>query len=135
MALLDLFTSFWTELADRPEGPFAFRFLLQPLMSLLMALRDGRRDAREGRSPYFWHVAHADPAARRAALGEGFKATGRIMLLGVLIDVAYQFKVLGGFVRPLEAVVVALVLGFIPYLLLRGPVARLFRRFGHGGGG
>lgn len=124
---IDLLRTFGTEIMARPEGPFAFRFILQPLMSLLMATRDGIKDARTGRTPYLWHIASADPKSRRAALHEGLKSTGRILLLGVLIDGAYQYKVMGGLVRPLEALSVAFVLGFLPYLLFRGPIARLAR--------
>ena len=40
-SLLDMLRTFGTEILARPEGPFAFRFILQPLMSLLMATRDG----------------------------------------------------------------------------------------------
>lgn len=126
-SFIDLLRTFGAEIIARPEGPFAFRFILQPLMSLLMATRDGIKDARTGRTPYLWHIASTDPPSRRAALLEGLKSTGRILLLGVLIDGAYQYKVLGGLVRPLEALSIAFVLGFLPYLLFRGPIARLAR--------
>jgi len=49
----------------------------------------------------------------------------RILLLGVAMDVIYQVRVYGGFRYPLEAFVLAVVLGFIPYLILRGPFNRL----------
>lgn len=126
-SFIDLLRTFGAEIIARPEGPFAFRFILQPLMSLLMATRDGIKDARTGRTPYLWHIASTDPQSRRAALLEGLKSTGRILLLGVLIDGAYQYKVMGGLVRPLEALSIAFVLGFLPYLLFRGPIARLAR--------
>lgn len=126
-SFFDLVRTFFSEIFGRPEGPYAFRFVLQPLMSLLMATRDGIKDARTGRTPYMWHIASTDGPSRRAALREGLKSTGRILLLGLVIDVAYQFKVMGGLVRPLEALHIALVLGFLPYLLLRGPIARIAR--------
>jgi hypothetical protein len=126
-SLLDMLRTFGTEILARPEGPFAFRFILQPLMSLLMATRDGIKDARTGRTPYLWHIASTDPQSRRAAVHEGLRATGRILLLGVLIDGVYQYKVMGGLVRPLEALAIAFILGFLPYLLFRGPIARLAR--------
>lgn len=124
---LDLLRTFGTEMIARPEGPFAFRFILQPLMSLLMATRDGIKDARTGRTPYLWHIASTNPQARRAALKEGLHSTGRILLIGALIDVFYQYKVMGGLVRPLETLTIVFVLGFLPYLLFRGPIARLSR--------
>ncbi len=42
-----------------------FRFILQPVMAAIAALHDGIKDARLGRSPYFWTVAA--PARRNAA--------------------------------------------------------------------
>ena len=56
----------WTDLLARPGGPMTFRFILQPAMAAVAALYDGIKDARLGRSPYFWtimHDAHAVPAA------------------------------------------------------------------------
>ena len=123
----DLLARFWADLLARPSGPFAFRFLLQPLMAAFFATRDGIEDARTGRSPYFWTVLR-DRGERRVRLAEGAKATARVVAFGVVIDAAYQFKELGTF-HPGEAVVVALLLGFVPYLLIRGPVDRLVRRW------
>jgi len=45
------------------------------------------------------------------------------------MDAAYQFVVRRA-VFPGEAVIVAIVLVYVPYLLIRGPVARLARRKG-----
>jgi hypothetical protein len=36
---------------------------------------------------------------------------------------------LGGFRYPGETFVIAVVLGFLPYLVLRGPITRIARRF------
>src|SRR5271168_4904658 len=44
----------WEQLIARPTGPMAFRFILQPVMAGIVALRDGIADAKAGRSPYFW---------------------------------------------------------------------------------
>jgi hypothetical protein len=119
----DALNGFWSEIAARPDGPFAFRFYLQPVMAAVLALRDGIKDAREGDTPYFWTILH-DPARRAASLKEGLKATARVILLGIGMDAAYQYFVLGGF-RPAEMFLVVLLLCFIPYLLLRGPFTRL----------
>ena len=45
------------------------------------------------------------------------------------MDVIYQLKVFGDFSRPLETLVIAILLAFVPYLLLRGPVTRIARRW------
>lgn len=119
----EVLSRMWTDLLARPSGPFAFRFVLQPLMATILAIRDGITDARTGRSPYLWTVLRAT-TGRRGRLAEGLKATARIIVLGVVIDAAYQFSALAAF-YPVEALVIALLLGFVPYLLIRGPVDRV----------
>ena len=116
---------FYDDLINRTHGPMSFRFVLQPSMAVLMALRDGFKDARTGRRPYFRKIVN-DPAARRESLHEGTKATGRILLLGLVMEIIYQYKVLGTF-HVLEAINVIAILCFLPYLLLRGPINRLVR--------
>ena len=117
---------FWTDLAERPDGPMSFRFLLQPVMAAIAAWHDGKKDALTGRSPYFWTVL-TEPDKRRARLVEGFKATAKILVVGLVMDLIYQIVVFRIF-YPIEALVVALVLAFVPYLLLRGPFARIAKR-------
>lgn len=123
----DVLSRIWTDLLARPSGPFAFRFVLQPLMAIVLALRDGIKDAQTGRSPYFWTML-SDATQRRVRLAEGLKATMRVIVLGIVIDAAYQLTVLGTF-YPGEALAIALWLGFVPYLLVRGPAARIARRW------
>ena len=51
-------------------------------------------------------------------------ATSQIILLGLAMDTVYQIIVDHAFF-PFEAVVVALLLALLPYLVLRGPFRRL----------
>jgi hypothetical protein len=115
----------WQQLIDRPTGPMAFRFVLQPVMAAIAALRDGVKDAKSGRSPYFWTLL-VNPLERFGRLNEGLISTARIILLGLCMDVIYQLIVLKTF-YPGEAVIVATALAFVPYVLLRGPIARIAR--------
>ena len=48
----------WRDVLDRPGGPMTFRFILQPAMAIIAALRDGIHDARLGRRPYVWALIH-----------------------------------------------------------------------------
>ena len=123
MAIEEMLQRFWENLLARPSGPLALRFLLQPAMATLLAIRDGAKDAREGRSPYFWTVL-SKPDERRARLREGVNATSKIIIIAVVLDAAYQFIELRTF-YPGEAAVIAILLAFVPYLLLRGPAARV----------
>jgi hypothetical protein len=115
----------WQNLIERPGGPMTFRVILQPIMATVAAALAGVRDARAGRSPYFWSILR-DPEQRGPRLQEGMVATARIILLGLVMDVIYQIVVFDTF-HPAEAAIVALLLAFVPYLLLRGPVARIAR--------
>ncbi len=115
----------WEHLSGRAGGPMTFRFILQPTMAAVAALHDGVKDARLGRSPYFWTVL-TQPEKRSERISEGLNATARIILLGIGMDLIYQLKVFGTF-YPMEALLIALMLAFVPYLLLRGPVARIAR--------
>lgn len=116
----------WQNVLDRPGGPMTFRFVLQPVMAAVAAVYDGMGDARAGRSPYLWTIfTRADK--RTGRLCEGLIATARIILLGLCMDTIYQFIAFDTF-HPAEAVVVTILLAFLPYLLLRGPAARLAYR-------
>jgi hypothetical protein len=117
----------WQNLVSRPGRKLAFRFVLQPVISAIFAIRDGIKDARTGRSPYFWSIVSASPA-RSARLREGLTATGKIFLLAVIIDIVYQTLELNEF-YPGEALAVASLLAFVPYLVIRGPAARIARRW------
>jgi len=121
----DLLTRVWSDLVARVHGPFAFRFLLQPLAGLMYAARDGIVDARLGRPPYFWSVLFT-PDSREALLREGWNAELRVIGLGVVMDVIYQITVLGT-IYPFELVVIVLALAFVPYVLARGPINRIAR--------
>jgi hypothetical protein len=123
---LDVHQRIWRDIFDRPGGPEAFRFILQPAMAAIAALHDGVEDARLGRSPYLWTI-FTNPAERAGRLHEGLVATARIILLGLGMDAIYQATVLNTF-YPGEMALIALLLAFVPYLLLRGVFAGLARR-------
>jgi hypothetical protein len=121
----DLLARIVENLSDRVTGPMKFRLILQPLMATIFAVRSGLRDAKEGRPPYFWAI-FTDPVNRREMLQDGWKAVGKIFIIAVIIDAVYQYMVLKWF-YPGEAIIVAVLLAFIPYLLIRGPVSRIAR--------
>jgi hypothetical protein len=81
----DVLTRISENLLARPNGPLALRFLIQPIMATIFAIRDGLRDARNGRSPYLWTVLTV-PGERAVRLREGFAATGKIIILALILD-------------------------------------------------
>lgn len=113
----------WENILDRPGGPMTFRFFLQPAMAAAAGLVDGVRDARAGRAGFLRTVL-TNPEKRADRLHEALISTARIVLLGLAMDTIYQALVFDTF-HPAEAALVALLLAFVPYALLRGPFARV----------
>ncbi len=121
--------SFIDGLMVRLTGPMNFRFLLQPLMALFFAFRDGRKDAQEGRAPFFWAM-FTDPENRRYVMRSGWKSIGKVFVIAIILDLAFQYFVLHGFQIRGGAVIAGVILAIVPYLALRGPVNRLMHRKG-----
>ena len=121
-------------LVERVGGPLTLRLILQPVVAICFAIRDGRRDARTGQPPYFWAV-FSNPDHRRELLRDGWKSVGKVFVLAMVLDVIYQIIVLR-WVYPVETLMVAVILAIVPYLLVRGPLNRLLRgKPGEGGKG
>ena len=126
----DLFARVWENLVGRVGGPMTFRFILQPTMAVLLAIRAGVKDARAGRPAYFWAVI-TTPVHRRELLRDGWKDVAKVFVAAVILDCIYQIIVLRWF-YPVEALIVAAFLALLPYLVLRGPVNRIARRWRRG---
>ena len=117
----------WRNIVARPGDPMTFRFVLQPAMAAIAAWRDGVADARLGRTPYLSAIL-LGVEGRGGRLWEGIVSTARILILGVVMDVVYQLVFLSEFF-PGEAAVIAVLLAFVPYVLLRGPIGRIARHW------
>jgi hypothetical protein len=127
----EILTRFWDQLIAQPSGPLAFRLVLQPIMASILAFRDGLKDAREGRPLYTWALL-TDPAHRASYLREGLKRVSRVIIFALVMDAVYQFIVLRWF-YPGEALVTAFLVAVFPYLLIRGPAARIARHWNRRG--
>ena len=122
----DMLTRFVPEMIGRIDGPMSFRLLLQPCMAMYFAFRDGRKDARERRTPYGWAL-FTDPRHRRYLLRDGWKGISKVFVAAFFLDLVYQYIAIRGF-RPGQALVTACVLALIPYVLLRGLLSRFIHR-------
>ena len=121
----EILTRFMEHFVGRIHGPMHFRMVLQPLMACIFAFRDGRKDAREGKPP-FGYAVFTNAEHRLDLLRNGWKSVGKIFILALILDAVYQYLDLKWF-YPAEALIVAALLALVPYLLLRGPVNRVFR--------
>ena len=118
-------TWMWAAAAARVGGPMAFRLVMQPLVAVTLAVRAGVADARAGRPAYGWAMA-TDRTHRAQLLRDGWKDTGRVFVLAVIMDAAFQIVAIG-WAYPAENLLVAALLALVPYLLARGPVNRVAR--------
>jgi hypothetical protein len=121
----ELLARVWGDLVGRVSGPMSFRLVLQPAVAVILAIRAGVHDARDGRPAYFWTIL-TNSDDRRDLLREGWTAVAKVFLAALVIDVVYQLVVLR-WVYPGEALLVAFLLACVPYLLIRGLVNRLVR--------
>lgn len=124
----ELLTRVWENLVDRVSGPMWFRLILQPVVASIFAVRAGMKDAREGKPAYFWAVlTHRDH--RRDLMREGWKAVAKIFVMAIIMDAIYQW-IVQRWIYPGEILIVAFLLAVVPYILIRGPLNRIVRRFG-----
>jgi hypothetical protein len=109
------------------SGKGQLRFLIQPLVAIVLGARLGVADAREGRLPFVWRLF------MKKGRMELFKASLSDVLLplcvGIVIDAILQHIVLDH-IRPLQAVIVGLLVVWLPYSIARG-LANRFARHKH----
>lgn len=105
---------FFEELPQRFTGPGRFRFVLQPVIAILLGVRRGLADAGAGNPRY----------GRKELLLSGVAAVSTLLALGVIMDVVFQFFVYKA-VHPGVALVVGPIFIFAPYVLSRELTTRL----------
>jgi hypothetical protein len=122
----------WSHLLGRLDGPLHFRFIVQPLVAMILGARAGLRDARSGELPFLWQVVRC-PERRRERLMDGLRDVASLLIVATLLDAAYQLVVHRG-IFLLELLTVVAALAIVPYALVRGPVTRLARLTARGAG-
>jgi hypothetical protein len=120
---------FLDELPQRLTGPGRFRFVLQPLVAVLLGCRGGLRDARAGRPPYLYGLLMG-VGNRKELLRSGMVAVRDLVAIGIVLDAVAQLLIYRQ-VHPGAALVVGPVLICLPYAVARAltnRVARLAQR-------
>lgn len=116
--------SSWFELLQsRVQGPLSFRFILQPLLAIVLGIRDGRRDARIGLPPYLFDLLF-DGKHRRSRLKSALPTLLLPFALAIALDIVVQFMLFERFFWG-QGIVVGLFLIALPYTLCRGLSNRL----------
>lgn len=112
-------------LAGQIGGPLTLRLIVQPVVAAWFALRAGQQDAQQGRAPYGFEIIR-EPATRKYLLREGWRDVAKVFVAAVAMDLVYQVLELPG-LYPEEALIVAVTLAFVPYVLIRGLANRATR--------
>ena len=128
----DLLIRLWNDLVGRIDGPMKFRIILQPLVSLYFAFKAGKRDAKTGEVPFFLGLV-TSKGDTKALVKQGWKDVGKVFIVAIIIDTAYQLVMIfskgsQSAFYPLETIITAMVLAFVPYIIFRGIFNRIFRK-------
>jgi len=113
------------QLMGRASGPLHFRLILQPTIAIILAVRAGLRDAREGQPIFFWTLL-TNPVERQRLAQSGWKDIGKVFIVALVLDAVYQVMVFRTF-YPLQSLIVAVIVALVPYVFLRGLVTRIIR--------
>ena len=110
-------------------GSFQIRLIVQPLAAMLLGLRFGIRDAKQGRAPILKAVAETK-GERGGLLARA--ARDAIVPLGValVLDSVLQ-HIINGRIRPLAAVIVGSLLVLLPFLIVRALTNRIWTHRHH----
>ena len=119
----DFFTRLFENFGIRVSGPMKFRFILQPLVALIFAIKAGYRDSKEGVDPYMSGLLKNEDE-RRELLKQTWSDVGKVFIIALIMDLVFQIIILKE-IYPLEAFITAILLAFVPYFIFRGPVNRI----------
>ena len=119
---------FLQDLPQRLSGSGRLRFILQPLLAILLGVRGGLADAKTG-NPYFLLGLLFATGQRRVLLRSAGEAIGIMLAIGIILDIVFQL-ILYRVVHTGGALLIALILICIPYALSRALTNRLARGFG-----
>jgi hypothetical protein len=107
-------------------GKGQFRLFLQPAMALLLGVRLGLADAKEGKDPFLFRLFRTSQRPWKL-LQESLWDAVIPLGIAIAIDSVLQYMSLG-FVRPIAAVFVAGLLVWLPFSLSRGLTNRWWTR-------
>ncbi|MDB4962841.1 MAG: hypothetical protein JWP01_2840 [Myxococcales bacterium] len=115
---------FWEGIADVASGRGQLRLVLQPLVAIMLGIRFGIADAKEHKGPFLLRLFRTDKnrveLARQAAMDVIVPFSIAVVLDGIL-----QYLSLG-YVRPAAAVVMGIVLIWVPFAVSRALTNRIY---------
>jgi hypothetical protein len=117
-------TTMWEDIAGTLTGRGQMRLILQPTMAIIIGVRMGITDAKLGQAPFVWRLATSED--RREVAKESFRKILIPFCIAIVLDGVLQFLA-RGYVRPLAAVIVGLMLIFVPFAISRAFANRIYR--------
>ena len=114
------------KITARFHGPFHFRFLFQPIIAIILGLKDGKTDAKLNRPPYIIEL-FTNKENRRENLKNAFNSVAKPFMIGIVLDAVVQFHLFNS-AHLYGAVLVGGLLVGLPYALARGIRNRLTKR-------
>jgi hypothetical protein len=116
---------FFQDLLARLSGHGRLRFILQPTVALVIGMRDGIKDAREGRPPFLLALMSGS-AGKNALLRSAFVSVRDLISIAIILDVISQFLIFRR-IHPGAALLVGPVLIAVPYAVSRALTNRVSR--------
>jgi hypothetical protein len=104
-------------------GPLGFRFILQPTVAILLAIRDGRIDAQLKKAPFLFDSI-TNPTHRRTNIRSALRSILTSIIVGIITDAIAQHLIFHQ-VRIVSAVFVGCIVISLPYLIMRGLTNRI----------
>src|SRR5947199_1238824 len=87
--MTDMVARGWENFVARPRGPLNLRFIIQPTLASIIALRAGLKDANAGRPAYLWSV-FTNSDYRKVFLHVGLKDLRFRIVFAKTLAVVYQ---------------------------------------------
>jgi hypothetical protein len=116
---------FLEELPQRFTGPGRLRFILQPMMAIVLGIRGGLADAKTRNPPYLFGLL-SNSGRRKELLQSGVAAIRNLLAAGIIMDVVFQLIIYRS-VHPGAALLVGPILICLPYTLSRALTNRVAR--------
>lgn len=106
------------------QGPGRLRFIIQPLVAILLGLRDGKVDLQMGNPPFLWALITSGDRKQLGA--RAFKQIAVPLALAIAMDGIFQYVIFKA-VSPLSALLVGALLIALPYSISRALTNRTLR--------
>lgn len=101
----------------RLTGPLNFRFVLQPIVAIILGIRDGVRDAKAGTPPFLFDLFEK-PKGRKRQIRKALRSLLVSLLIATFLDGVAQY-LLFAHVRISGALTVGIMIMGLPYVIAR----------------